>query len=111
MPPDSPTTSTSSFAERVFNCVRMVPHGRVTTYGAIARLLGAPGKAREVGWALHQCPADVPAHRVINRLGRVSGAPELTEAVARRSRLEAEGVRFDAAGRCDLGRYEWDPPG
>ena len=97
------------FNEQVYALVRCVPHGRVTTYGAIARLLGAPGKAREVGWALHQCPDDVPAHRVINHLGGVSGAPELTEAVARRSRLEAEGVRFDATGRCDLSCYEWDP--
>jgi methylated-DNA-protein-cysteine methyltransferase-like protein len=74
----------------------------------IARLLGAPGKAREVGWAMHVCPDDVPAHRVINRLGAVSGERH-GEADSRQFLLEAEGVRFDARGRCDLAAYEWTP--
>ena len=95
------------FNEQVYALVRRVPAGRVITYGAIAALLGDPRKAREVGWAMNVCPDDVPAHRVINRLGAVSGPPGSAE--RRRRRLEAEGVRFGADGRCDLGRYEWEP--
>jgi methylated-DNA-protein-cysteine methyltransferase-like protein len=96
-----------SFAERVYALVRNVPPGRVITYGTVAALLGDPRKAREVGWAMSVCPADVPAHRVINRFGAVSGPYGSAE--QRRARLEAEGVRFGADGRCDLGRYEWGP--
>ncbi len=99
-----------TFNDQVYALVRRVPRGRVITYGAVARVLGAPGKAREVGWAMHACPDDVPAHRVVNRDGAVSGDPATTAAARRRWQLEAEGVRFDAAGRCDLARYEWDPP-
>jgi methylated-DNA-protein-cysteine methyltransferase related protein len=100
----------ATFNEDVYALVRRVPRGRVITYGAIAALLGDPRKAREVGWAMAQCPDDVPAHRVINRLGAVSGDPSATEARRRRLRLEAEGVRFDADGRCKLSEYEWAPP-
>jgi methylated-DNA-protein-cysteine methyltransferase-like protein len=95
--------------ERVYALVRSVPPGRVMSYGAVARHLGAPGKAREVGWAMHQCPDDVPAHRVLNRFGEVSGDLTTSGAEIRRVRLEAEGVLFDEQGRCDLGCYGWLP--
>ena len=95
------------FAEEVYSLVRRVPAGRVITYGAVARLLGEPRKAREVGWALHRCPADVPAHRVVNREGRLSGDRASGAVDARRLRLEAEGVQFHEPERCDLGRYGW----
>lgn len=98
----------TTFPERVYALVRRVPPGRVVTYGSVAGLLGDPRKAREVGWALHACPDDVPAHRVINRLGAVSGGATLS-AESRRRELEDEGVRFDRAGRCDLDRYAWEP--
>lgn len=96
------------FHEAVYALVRRVPPGRVITYGAVAALLGDPRKAREVGWAMNICPDDLPAHRVINRLGAVSGPPGSAE--RRRRRLEQEGVVFDGEGRCDLARYEWAPP-
>ena len=96
------------FNEQVYALVRRVPRGRVITYGAVAAQLGDPRKAREVGWAMNVCPDDVPAHRVINRLGGVSGPPGGVE--RRRQRLEAEGVRFGPDGRCDLAMYEWVPP-
>jgi methylated-DNA-protein-cysteine methyltransferase related protein len=107
--PDQRRTS-PEFDERVYALVRQVPEGRVVTYGAIARALGEPRKAREVGWAMHHCPDDVPAHRVINRFGEVTGDLATSGAEFRRRELEAEGVRFDQRGRCDLGRYGWEPP-
>ena len=99
------------FVERVYELVRQVPPGRVISYGAIARALGEPGRAREVGWALHRCPADVPAHRVVNREGRLSGSWASSGREVRRLRLEAEGVRFDEPDRCDLDHYGWLPEG
>jgi methylated-DNA-protein-cysteine methyltransferase related protein len=98
-----------SFNEQVYRLVRRVPPGRVITYGSVARLLGDPRKAREVGWAMAVCPEDVPAHRVINRLGAVSGEADMPGGALRRSMLETEGVVFDARGRCDLEIYEWLP--
>ena len=94
-----------AFPKRVYAIVRQVPAGYVITYGAIAHLLGDPTKAREVGWAMAVCGPDIPAQRVINSRGEVSGghAPE------RRKMLEAEGVSFSKAGRVDLDRYLWLP--
>ena len=97
----------AAFEEQVYEVVRRVPPGRVTTYGTIARLLGYRRAARRVGWAMHRCPDDVPAHRVVNSEGRLSGgwafgAPEIQRAL-----LEAEGVRFVGAERCDLAAYRW----
>jgi methylated-DNA-protein-cysteine methyltransferase related protein len=96
-----------SFDERVYALARRIPRGRVMTYGAIAAHLGDPRKAREVGWAMNHCPDDVPAQRVINRLGGLSGAPR--DVARRRRQLAAEGVVFDTEGRCDLAIYEWAP--
>jgi methylated-DNA-protein-cysteine methyltransferase related protein len=100
----------SEFAERVYALVRNVPPGKVISYGAVARLLGAPHKSREVGWAMHSCPDDVPAHRVVNRNGEVSGDAVADGAALRRSLLEDEGVVFDSAGRCDMSRFAWESP-
>jgi methylated-DNA-protein-cysteine methyltransferase-like protein len=105
-----PTEPALSFNEQVYALVRRVPRGRVITYGAVARCLGQPAAARQVGWAMHQCPHSVPAHRVINRLGAVSGDQQ-GGAARRRARLEAEGLVFDEHGRCDLAVYEWAPVG
>jgi methylated-DNA-protein-cysteine methyltransferase-like protein len=77
----------------------------VITYGAIARLLGDPRKAREVGWAMASAPSSVAAHRVVNARGGVSGG----YALLRRKQLEAEGVVFMQDGRIDLERYLWMP--
>lgn len=89
----------------MYDIVRQVPRGHVITYGAIARLLGDPTKAREVGWAMAVCGSDVPAHRVINARGEVSGGA----ARERRKKLAAEGVVITPAGRVDLDRYLWLP--
>jgi methylated-DNA-protein-cysteine methyltransferase-like protein len=96
---------------RIYAVVRRIPRGRVATYGQVARLAGLPGQARQAGYALNALPDDlgVPWHRVINAQGRVSprGEPEWED--VQRQMLEREGVRFDASGRTDLGRYQWKP--
>jgi methylated-DNA-protein-cysteine methyltransferase-like protein len=87
--------------------VRCIPRGRVTTYGRVAALAGMPGRARQVGYALHALTdgTRVPWHRVINARGALSLAGHA--AITQRIRLEQEGVAFDAAGRVDLARYGW----
>jgi methylated-DNA-protein-cysteine methyltransferase-like protein len=94
----------------VFDLVKQVPRGRVMSYGQIARLLKRPLSARAVGWALHQCPADLPWHRVVNRSGGCStdrlgtNPPGLQRAL-----LETEGVRFRSDGTLDMEKYRWEP--
>jgi methylated-DNA-protein-cysteine methyltransferase-like protein len=102
----------SSFAQQVYSLVRRVPRGKVITYGAIARLLGDPRKAREVGWAMaartvHSPP--LPAHRVINARGELSGGPAFGGYEVQRGLLEADGVIFMPDGRVDLDTYLWLP--
>lgn len=104
--------SDSDFYQRVYGIVRRVPPGRVTTYGHIAEALGLRSSARMVGWALNALPFDrrleVPAHRVVNRLGELSGKMHFETPFVMRERLEAEGVTF--VGECvDLGRHLWVP--
>lgn len=90
----------------IFALVRQIPEGRVATYGQIARLAGHPRAARQVGYAMHQCPSGIPWHRVINARGRLSLPEHSTGALSQRRRLEAEGVVF-IGGRIDLDRHGW----
>jgi methylated-DNA-protein-cysteine methyltransferase-like protein len=90
--------------------IRKVPHGRVTTYGTVARLAGLDGQARLVGYALHALPAGstVPWHRVINAQGKLSLERDgASTGLTQRLTLEREGVRVDAAGRVSLERFGW----
>jgi methylated-DNA-protein-cysteine methyltransferase-like protein len=95
------------FFAAVYRAVRSIPQGRVRTYGQVALMVGRPGTARQVGWALHMLPegTDVPWHRVVNARGEISLRGYFGEAERQRARLEAEGVRFDESGRIDLDRY------
>ena len=101
-----------SFNEKVYALVKRIPAGQVTSYGRIARLLATPHGARAVGWALAQLPdgTDVPWQRVINAGGFISTPPIGGTAAEQRSRLESEGIMFDAEGRVDLLHYLWNPP-
>lgn len=97
-----------NFYAEVYAIVRRVPVGRVTTYGAIAVALGHPHWARQVGWAMAVVDLDdVPAHRVVNAAGGLSGSHVGAE--LRRALLADEGVEFDAAGHVPMARYFWEP--
>jgi methylated-DNA-protein-cysteine methyltransferase related protein len=95
--------------QQIYDLVRQIPPGRVSSYGRIAFLLGRPGSARLVGYALHALRADgqdsIPWWRVVNAAGRISNP---YEAQLQRARLEAEGVRFSSSGTIDLARYLWE---
>jgi methylated-DNA-protein-cysteine methyltransferase-like protein len=121
MPDFSSPPHPAEFNARVWELVRQVPRGRVTTYGRVAELLGIPAGveagtyrthgARWVGGAMAACPADVPWQRVFNSQGKISirsGGGHLKQLAL----LEAEGVEFDEKQRVDLARFEWgaEPP-
>jgi methylated-DNA-protein-cysteine methyltransferase related protein len=99
------------YFEDVYAVVRQVPVGRVTTYGAIAQYLSLRAGARMVGWAMsgsHTRP-DVPAHRVINRLGILSGKHFFGTATRMQELLEAEGVRVENDQVVGFKELLWDP--
>lgn len=101
-----------SFFDRVYIVVRMIPRGKVASYGQIAALLGHPQAARTVGWALNALRGseidDVPWQRVINSAGRISISRADLGADVQRQLLEEEGVVFNAAGRIDMRRFGWE---
>jgi methylated-DNA-protein-cysteine methyltransferase related protein len=99
-----------SFPDQVYAVVQRIPPGKVATYGQIARLLGRPRGAREVGWALRDLPdgMDVPWQRVINAQGRVSFPPGSQGAAEQQAILEAEGIVFRPDGSIDLKAYGWE---
>lgn len=98
------------YFEQVYDVTRMVPFGRVTTYGAIADYL-ALGSARMVGWALNHLPksSDVPAHRVINRKGELSGKLQFPSPTAMQERLEAEGITVENDKVVNFEALFWHP--
>lgn len=97
------------FERDVCALVRLVPRGRVTTYGAVARAVGKPGASRRVGWVLHTAGAVVPAHRVVNRLGLLTGATHFPEDRPMADLLTAEGVRVEQGCVVEFKRLFWDP--
>ncbi|CAG0932386.1 DNA base-flipping protein [Thermoflexales bacterium] len=99
---------THTLFPRVYDIVRQVPAGKVTTYGDVAQLVGQGCDARIVGYAMAVCPEDVPWQRVINAQGKISLRGEHAE--KQRLRLEAEGISFDSRGKIDLKRSRWAGP-
>jgi methylated-DNA-protein-cysteine methyltransferase-like protein len=94
----------------IYRTVKRIPKGKVATYGQVAGLAGIPGAARQVGYALHALKegSSVPWHRVVNARGAISKRSSGWGAeVDQRLLLEAEGVRFDSAGRIPLTRFQW----
>lgn len=100
-----------SLYQRIHGIVRRIPSGRIATYGQVAELAGLPGRARQVGYALHALPASsaVPWHRVLNARGMVSLPPGSRSAVEQRLLLEREGVHFDQRGQVSLAQFRWRP--
>jgi methylated-DNA-protein-cysteine methyltransferase-like protein len=94
---------------RVFTLVRACPVGNVTTYGWLAKAVGYPRGARMIGWIMNETPEGVPAQRVINSKGELSGSWAFGQRGRMRKLLEAEGIAFSEDERVDLKRYGWDP--
>ena len=97
------------YRERVFEIVRRIPVGRVMTYGQLADILGEGYTPRTVGFVMHSADESVPWQRVINSQGACSTGRVILPPDLQQRMLEAEGVRFDARGRCELARYRWTP--
>lgn len=98
-----------SFFEDVWDVVRLIPKGRVTTYGAIAEYLGTKMSARMVGWAMNACPADVPAQRVVNRNGLLTGKHHFPEPGLMQELLEKEGIQVVDDKIVNLEMVLWHP--
>ncbi|KAA3652533.1 MAG: cysteine methyltransferase [Bacteroidetes bacterium] len=100
------------FFEMVYQVVRLIPAGRVSSYGAVAKYLGAARGARMVGWAMNASHAQaeyVPAHRVVNRLGMLSGKAHFPSESPMQKSLEAEGIEVIDDQVQDFKRLFWDP--
>ena len=100
------------FFERVFAVVREIPFGRATSYGAIAKFLGTGSSARTVGWAMnasHNQSVPVPAHRVVNRNGQLTGKHHFPGPDAMQNALEAEGLKVEEDTIINYKDIFWDP--
>ena len=95
--------------EQVYAIARRIPSGCVATYGQIARLMGNPRLSRVVGYAMHTCPADVPAHRGVNRKGELCAHFVPLGKETHRMLLEMEGISFLGNGIVDVGACQWQP--
>ena len=105
-------TSNDRFFNRVYRVVRLIPYGRVTSYGAIARYVGSPGAARMVGWAMNQSHSQqdfIPAHRVVNRNGLLTGKHHFMGTNLMQELLENEGVIIKENHILNFREIFWDP--
>jgi methylated-DNA-protein-cysteine methyltransferase-like protein len=100
------------FFELVYEVARQIPKGKVTSYGAIAACLGARSSARMVGWAMNgagRVKPKVPAHRVVNRVGLLSGKHHFTPPGNMEKLLRKEGIKVKNNKIVDFDKYYWDP--
>ncbi|HXC04549.1 MAG TPA: MGMT family protein [Bacteroidia bacterium] len=100
------------FFKDVFDVVRLIPKGRVTSYGAIARYLGTGKSSRMVGWAMnasHGQTKPVPAHRVVNRDGLLTGKMHFVPPSRMQQLLEKEGIKVKKDKIVDFSKHYWDP--
>ena len=101
-----------TFFEEVYAIVRLIPNGRVTSYGAIAACLGSRSSARMVGWAMnasHHISPPVPAHRVVNRNGILSGKHHFATNTEMEELLRKEGIEVEGEQVVDFAAKFWDP--
>ncbi|PTB96765.1 cysteine methyltransferase [Marivirga lumbricoides] len=101
----------NDFFDQVYQVVKLIPKGRVTSYGSIAQYLGAGRSARIVGYAMNSAHtlADVPAHRVVNRNGLLTGKMHFETPDTMQQRLEAEGIRIEDDQIQNFKKVFWDP--
>jgi methylated-DNA-protein-cysteine methyltransferase-like protein len=100
-----------NFFEKVYDVVREIPFGRVCSYGLIARHLGSPQSARMVGWAMNasHTKEDVPAHRVVNRIGLLTGKQHFEGSNLMQQLLESEGIQIKENQVVDFEQFVWNP--
>lgn len=100
-----------NFFQRVYAVARQIPYGKVTSYGAIAKALGAARSARMVGWAMNSSHTmeDVPAHRVVNRKGLLTGKHHFDGTNLMQQLLESEGIKVVNNQILDLENHFWEP--
>ena len=101
----------NDFFEQVYAIVQLIPKGRVTNYGAIAKILGTPKSSRMVGWAMnaaHRLP-NIPAHRVVNRTGLLTGKMHFTTPTTMEELLKQEGIEVKDDQVVNFKEVFWDP--
>lgn len=101
-----------NFFEKVYKITIQIPAGKVTTYGAIARTIGSPQSARMVGWALNKCSSYkqfVPAHRVVNRNGLLTGKIHFDNYNTMKELLISEGITIENDQITNFSSFFWDP--
>lgn len=101
-----------SFFEKVYEVVKLIPEGRITSYGAIAAYLAAKGSARMVGWAMnssHLLPENIPAHRVVNRNGLLTGKHHFGGSNTMKELLESEGLIIENDQIINFSEKFWNP--
>lgn len=102
-------TENQNFFQKVYEVAKQIPYGRVTSYGAIAKYLGTARSARMVGWAMNSSPDDVPAHRVVNRKGLLTGKHHFDGTNLMQQLLESEGIKVVDNQIQKLEKHFWDP--
>ena len=102
---------TYNFFEDVYDVVKLIPKGRVTNYGAIAAYLGSKISSRMVGWAMNAAHTDdsIPAHRVVNRIGLLTGKHHFSPPSSMQKKLEREGLKVVKDKVQDFTKVYWDP--
>lgn len=100
-----------SFFQKVYEVAKLIPYGRATSYGAIARYLGSPGSSRMVGWAMNasHIQPEIPAHRVVNRNGELTGKIHFGGSNVMQQLLESEGIEVSEDKIVHFQKVFWDP--
>ena len=109
--PENTFLNNKDFFELVYQVVKLIPKGRVTSYGAIGNYLGARKSARMVGWAMNASHAhlDIPAHRVVNRIGLLTGKFHFENEFTMQEKLESEGITVEKDQIQNFKIIFWDP--
>jgi methylated-DNA-protein-cysteine methyltransferase-like protein len=105
------SSTQNDFFEQVYEIVKEIPFGRVTSYGAIAQALGAKKSSRMVGWAMNACHnrPEIPAHRVVNRNGLLTGKMHFSTPTEMEERLKKEGINITNDQIVEFQKIFWDP--